>query len=51
MKAWLPALLRLAVLALLVIFITSPGWFEPLLKPLTENGAPAIYNQGSLLTL
>ena len=51
MKAWLPALLRLAVLVLLVVFITSPGWFEPLLKPLTENGAPAIYNQGSLLTL
>ncbi|RUX82270.1 ABC transporter permease, partial [Mesorhizobium sp. M2A.F.Ca.ET.040.01.1.1] len=51
MKAWLPALLRLAVLALLVVFIISPGWFEPLLKPLTENGAPAIYNQGSLLTL
>ena len=24
---------------------------EPLLKPLTENNAPAIYNQGSLLTL
>ncbi|TIU62175.1 MAG: ABC transporter permease, partial [Mesorhizobium sp.] len=33
MKAWLPALLRLAVLALLVVFIISPGWFEPLLKP------------------
>jgi len=51
MKAWLPALLRLAVLVLLVVFITNPDWFEPLLKPLTENGAPAIYNQGSLLTL
>ncbi|TPN80843.1 ABC transporter permease [Mesorhizobium sp. CU2] len=51
MKAWLPALLRLAVLVFLVAFITNPGWFEPLLKPLTENGAPAIYNQGSLLSL
>ncbi|MEW6632394.1 MAG: ABC transporter permease [Pseudomonadota bacterium] len=51
MRAWLPALLRLAVLVLLVLFISNPGWFEPLLKPLTENGAPAIYNRGSLLTL
>ncbi|MBN9269008.1 MAG: ABC transporter permease, partial [Mesorhizobium sp.] len=51
MKAWLPALLRLALFLLLVAFVISPGWFEPLLKPLTENGAPAIYNQGSLLSL
>jgi osmoprotectant transport system permease protein len=41
----------LALLALLVAFITRPDWFEPLLKPLTENNAPAIYNQGSLLSL
>src|SRR5690348_4711664 len=51
MRAWLPALLRLVLLALLVAFLTNPGWFEPLLKPLTENNAPVIYNQGSLLTL
>ena len=51
MKAWLPTLLRLALLVLLVVFITRPEWFEPLLRPLTENGAPAIYNRGSLLTL
>jgi osmoprotectant transport system permease protein len=48
---WLPTIARLALLALLVAFVTSPGWFEPLLKPLTENNAPAIYNQGNLLTL
>ncbi|HEY4192886.1 MAG TPA: ABC transporter permease, partial [Mesorhizobium sp.] len=48
---WLPALLRLALLVLLVAFVTEPAWFEPLLKPLTENNAPAIYNQGSLLSL
>jgi osmoprotectant transport system permease protein len=46
-----PALIRLAALALLVAFITQPQWFEPLLKPLTENNAPAIYNRGSLLSL
>lgn len=51
MRAWLPTLARLALLALLVAFITRPDWFEPLLKPLTENNAPAIYNQGSLLSL
>lgn len=47
----LPTLARLMLLALLVAFLTSPGWFEPLLKPLTGNNAPAIYNQGNLLTL
>jgi osmoprotectant transport system permease protein len=51
MKAWLPLLIRLAVLALLVAFIIRPDWFEPLFKPLTENHAPAIYRQNSLLTL
>ena len=51
MKAWLPSLLRLLLVVLLVAFVTNPGWFQPLLRPLTENGAPAIYNQGSLLTL
>ncbi|WP_152044863.1 ABC transporter permease [Aureimonas psammosilenae] len=47
----LPLLLRLLALALLVLFLWSPASFEPLLRPLTENGAPAIYNQGNLLTL
>ena len=51
MRTWLPILVRLALLALLVAFVTRPDWFEPLLKPLTENNAPAIYNQGSLLSL
>lgn len=46
-----PTLLRLVALALLVAFITEPHWFEPVFKPLTENDAPAIYNQGSLLAL
>lgn len=51
MKRFLPAALRIVLLALLVTFIVSPGWFEPLFRPLTENNAPAIYNQGSLLSL
>ena len=51
MSLSIPTLLRLAALALLVAFIVEPQWFEPLFKPLTENNAPAIYNQGSLLSL
>lgn len=51
MKTVLPVALRVVLLVLLVAFIVSPGWFEPLFKPLTENNAPAIYNQGSLLSL
>jgi osmoprotectant transport system permease protein len=51
MRLWLPTLLRLVALALLSAFIVEPQWFEPIFKPLTENNAPAIYNQGSLLSL
>lgn len=51
MRDWFPTILRLVLLALLIAFLTNPYWFEPLLKPLTRNGAPAIYNQGSLLSL
>lgn len=51
MKPSLPALLRLAALAILIAFLLRPDWFEPAFRPLTENNAPAIYNQGSLLTL
>jgi osmoprotectant transport system permease protein len=42
---------RLALLVLLLLFLSRPEWFEPLLKPLTENNAPAIYNQGDLWAL
>jgi osmoprotectant transport system permease protein len=51
MKGWIPSLLRAALLAILIAFLVSPGWFEPLLRPLVQDNAPAIYNQGSLVTL
>jgi osmoprotectant transport system permease protein len=51
MIRFLPVALRLLALVLLVAFITTPDWFAPLFRPLTRNNAPAIYNQGSLLTL
>lgn len=51
MKAWIPHILRAVLLLVLIAFLVSPGWFGPLLKPLVQDTAPAIYNQGSLLTL
>lgn len=51
MKRLLPNLLRLAALIILVAFLVQPGLFEPLLKPLVQANAPAVYNQGSLLSL
>lgn len=51
MRAWIPNILRAALLAFLIAFLVSPDLFGPLLKPLVQDNAPAIYNQGSLLTL
>ncbi len=48
---WFAWLARAVLLSLLVAFLLSPGWFEPLLAPLVQDNAPVIYNQGSLLTL
>jgi osmoprotectant transport system permease protein len=44
-------LLRLAAFGCLVVFLLRPETFRSLLEPLTENGAPAIYNRGSLLDI
>jgi osmoprotectant transport system permease protein len=44
-------LFRVAALVLLVAFITRPQLFAFAFEPLTTNNAPAIYNQGSLLSL
>jgi osmoprotectant transport system permease protein len=44
-------IIRLAVLALLVAFLVTPQSFAPLFVPLTQFGAPPIYNQGNLLEL
>ena len=37
--------------ALLVAFLLTPQSFAPLFAPLSQHGAPAIYDQGNLLTL
>jgi osmoprotectant transport system permease protein len=44
-------LARLGALVLLLLFVVRPSLFARLLRPLTENGAPAIYDQGNLLDL
>ncbi len=44
-------ILRALALLLLAAFVTAPDLFAPVFEPLTVNGAPAIYNQGSLLML
>ena len=44
-------LLRLAAFALLVAFLLVPQRFAPLFAPLTQYGAPPIYDQGNLLGL
>lgn len=49
-RATAPAL-YLAGLVLLAALIGNPGLMEPLLAPLTANGAPAIYDRASLVTL
>jgi osmoprotectant transport system permease protein len=42
---------RLAVLGLLLTFLVAPQMFAPLLAPLNEYGAPAIYDQGNVADL
>jgi osmoprotectant transport system permease protein len=44
-------LLRLGGLLLLVTFLATPESFAPVFAPLTENQAPPIYTQSSLLSL
>jgi osmoprotectant transport system permease protein len=45
------AAFRLIALAVLIALTCAPNLFEPLFRPLTSNGAPAIYTRTSLLSL
>jgi osmoprotectant transport system permease protein len=45
------AAVRLAALALLIALTCAPNLFAPVFRPLTSNGAPAIYTRSSLLGL
>jgi osmoprotectant transport system permease protein len=44
-------LLRVAAVVLLLAFLLFPRAFAPLFAPLTQYGAPPIYDQGNLLQL
>lgn len=44
-------LVRLAVLALLIAFLVTPQSFAWAFAPLTQFGAPPIYNQGNLIDI
>jgi osmoprotectant transport system permease protein len=44
-------LLRASAAVLLVSFLLVPQKFAPLFAPLTQYGAPPIYDQGNLLSL
>jgi osmoprotectant transport system permease protein len=44
-------IIRLCLLAFLVCLLVRPQLFAPLFEPFTQNGAPAIYTQTSLLSL
>jgi osmoprotectant transport system permease protein len=44
-------IIRIAAFTLLAAFLLTPQSFAPLFAPLSQPGAPAIYDQGNLLTL
>ncbi len=48
---WTATVVRVAALALLLAFLGTPQTFASWFTPLTEFGAPPIYDQGNLLTL
>src|SRR5450631_916877 len=45
------SVLRISAAVLLAAFLLAPQSFAPLFAPLNQNGAPAIYDQGNLLSL
>lgn len=47
----LGAIIRLIVLALLLAFLITPQSFSFVFAPLTQYGAPPIYNQGNLIDI
>lgn len=47
----LASALRFTALALLIVFLLFPQSFAPVFAPLTQYGAPPIYDQGNLLSL
>ncbi|NKC03307.1 ABC transporter permease [Brucella haematophila] len=51
MRLFVSIIPRLALLALLVLFLMQPHLFEPVFRPLVSDGAPVIYDRANLMTL
>ncbi|KAB2701098.1 ABC transporter permease [Ochrobactrum sp. Kaboul] len=51
MRLFVSVIPRLALLAVLVLFLMQPHLFEPLFRPLVNDGAPVIYDRANLMTL
>ena len=50
MSSW-ALVLRISAFVLLAAFLLTPQSFAPVFAPLSQHGAPAIYDQGNLLML
>jgi len=51
MKLALSLTPRLLLLLVLLLFLSQPHLFEPLLRPLVSEGTPVIYDRANLMTL
>ena len=51
MRLFVSFIPRLALLAVLVLFLAQPHLFEPVFRPLVSDGAPVIYDRANLMTL
>lgn len=51
MKLFVSIIPRLALLAVLLLFLMQPHLFEPIFRPLVSDGAPVIYDRANLMTL
>ena len=51
MRLFVSFIPRLALLAVLVLFLVQPHLFEPVFRPLVSDGAPVIYDRANLMTL
>lgn len=51
MRLFVSIIPRLALLAVLLLFLMQPHLFEPIFRPLVSDGAPVIYDRANLMTL
>lgn len=51
MKLLMSLVPRAVLLAVLLLFLAQPHFFEPVFRPLVDAGAPVIYDRANLMTL